>query len=85
MLGTLTNMTLTASRRLGTSSKKMRALISRISGQGYRVLQITQELNEGGYHTRRENLFFAISVQRMSKRQVQKLIATSLILRSEVK
>ncbi|MGI4871808.1 MAG: recombinase family protein [Janthinobacterium lividum] len=39
-----------------------------LQAQGHTLQQIAQELNEGGYRTRRGKLFFPMSVQRLLKR-----------------
>lgn len=39
-----------------------------LQAQGYTLQQIAQELNDGGYRTRRGKLFFAMSVQRLVQR-----------------
>lgn len=41
-----------------------------LQAQGHTLAQIAQELNEGGYSTRREKRFFPMSVQRLLQRRM---------------
>ncbi len=42
-----------------------------LHAQGHTLQQIAQELNDGGYRTRRGQLFFPMSVQRLLKRRAE--------------
>jgi hypothetical protein len=55
-----------ASHAHGTQqNQQARRLAGLLHVQGHSLPQIAQELNEGGYRTRRGNLFFSMSVQRL--------------------
>jgi DNA invertase Pin-like site-specific DNA recombinase len=57
---------------LGTPANMTPAAIAKrglLHAQGHTLQQIAQELNEGGYRTRRGQLFFPTSVQRLLQRQ----------------
>jgi hypothetical protein len=74
-LGTPTNLT-PAARAKGLAireanaqssqqNQQARRLAGLLHAQGHSLPKIAQELNEGGYRTRRGNLFFPMSVQRL--------------------
>jgi len=46
-------------------NQQARRLAGLLHAQGHSLPKIAQELNEGGYRTRRGNLFFPMSVQRL--------------------
>jgi DNA invertase Pin-like site-specific DNA recombinase len=71
-LGTPNNLTSTARAKVQQANAKSsqqnqqaRRLAGLLHAQGHSLPQIAQELNEGGYRTRRGNLFFPMSVQRL--------------------
>jgi DNA invertase Pin-like site-specific DNA recombinase len=81
VLGTPANMTPAAIakslniRQENALTNQQNQQAARLAGllhaQGYKLQQIAQELNDGGYRTRRGQLFLAMSVQRLLKRQTQ--------------
>lgn len=80
-LGTPSNLTpaaITKSReirqvnaRANQQNQQASRLGRLLYAQGYTLQQIAQELNEGGYRTRRGKLFFSMSVLRLLKLQDQ--------------
>jgi DNA invertase Pin-like site-specific DNA recombinase len=58
-------------------NQQARRLAGLLHAQGYSLPQIAQELNSGGYRTRRGNLFFPMSVQRLLSRPTSTLLAHS--------
>jgi len=80
VLGTPANMTPAAiakslnirqeNARTNQQNQQAARLGGLLHAQGYTLQQIAQELNEGGYRTRRGKLFFPMSVQRLLQRQV---------------
>ena len=79
VLGTPANMTPAAitkslnirqeNARTNQQNQQAARLAGLLHAQGYTLQQITQELNNGGYRTRRGKLFFSMSVQRLLQRQ----------------
>ena len=79
VLGTPANMTPAAiaksltirqeNARTNQQNQQAARLGGLLHAQGHTLQQIAQELNEGGYRTRRGKLFFPISVQRLLKRR----------------
>jgi DNA invertase Pin-like site-specific DNA recombinase len=79
VLGTPANMTPAAiakslnirqeNARTNQQNQQAARLAGLLHAQGYKLQQIAQELNDGGYRTRRGQLFLAMSVQRLLKRQ----------------
>jgi DNA invertase Pin-like site-specific DNA recombinase len=84
VLGTPANMTPAAiAKSLGIRQENARTnqqnqQAARLGGllcaQGYTLQQIARELNEGGYRTRRGQLFFPTSVQRLLQRRAQEQV-----------
>lgn len=82
VLGTPANMTPAAIakslsiRRENARTNQQNQQAARLGGllqvQGHTLQQIARELNEGGYRTRRGQLFFPMSVQRLLQRRVKK-------------
>ncbi|RZK99439.1 MAG: recombinase family protein [Hymenobacter sp.] len=80
VLGTPANMTPAAiakslnirqeNARTNQQNQQAARLAGLLQAQGHKLQQIAQELNEGGYRTRRGKLFFPMSVQRLLKRRV---------------
>lgn len=80
VLGTPANMTSAAiakslnirqeNARTNQQNQQAARLAGLLYAQGHKLQQIAQELNEGGYRTRRGKLFFPMSVQRLLKRRV---------------
>jgi DNA invertase Pin-like site-specific DNA recombinase len=78
MLGTPANMTPAAiakslnirqeNARTNQQSQQAARLGGLLHAQGHTLQQIAQELNDGGYRTRRGQLFFPMTVQRLLKR-----------------
>jgi len=62
-------------RQVNAHANQQNQQAARLGGllhaQGNTLQQIAQELNEGGYRTRRGKLFFPMSVQRLLKRWAQ--------------
>jgi len=81
MLGTPANMTPAAIakslniRRENARTNQQNQQAAKLGGllhaQGHTLQQIAKELNEGGYRTRRGQLFFPTSVQRLLQRRAQ--------------
>ena len=79
VLGTPTNMTPAAiakslhirqeNARTNQQNQQAARLAGLLHAQGHKLQQIAQELNDGGYRTRRGQLFFPMSVQRLLKRR----------------
>lgn len=82
VLGTPANMTSAAiakslnirqeNARTNQQNQQAARLAGLLHAQGHKLQQIAQELNEGGYRTRRGKLFFSMSVQRLLQRQAIK-------------
>jgi DNA invertase Pin-like site-specific DNA recombinase len=79
VLGTPANMTSVAiakslnirqeNARINQQNQQATRLAELLYAQGHKLQQIAQELNDGGYRTRRGQLFFPMSVQRLLKRR----------------
>jgi len=79
VLGTPANMTPAAiakslnirqeNARTNQQNQQAARLAGLLHAQGCKLQQIAQELNNGGYRTRRGQLFFPMSVQRLLKRR----------------
>jgi DNA invertase Pin-like site-specific DNA recombinase len=78
VLGTPANMTPAAiaksltirqeNARTNQQNQHAARLAGLLHAQGHKLQQIAQELNDGGYRTRRGKLFFPMSVQRLLQR-----------------
>jgi DNA invertase Pin-like site-specific DNA recombinase len=82
VLGTPANMTHAAiakslnirqeNARTNQQTQQAARLGKLLQAQGYTLQKIAQELNDGGYRTRRGQMFFPMSVQRLLQRQAMK-------------
>jgi DNA invertase Pin-like site-specific DNA recombinase len=82
VLGTPANMTPAAiakslnirqeNARTNQQNQQAARLAGLLHAQGHTLQQIAQELNNGGYRTRRGKLFFSMSVQRLLRRRTMK-------------
>jgi hypothetical protein len=81
VLGTPANLTMEAivksrllrqeNARTNQQNQQATRLGGLLHAQGHTLQQIAQELNQGGYRTRRGKLFLPMSVQRLLQRQAQ--------------
>ncbi|RZK34073.1 MAG: resolvase, partial [Hymenobacter sp.] len=58
--------------RTNQQNQQAARLAGLLHAQGHKLQQIAQELNEGGYRTRRGKLFYPMSVQRLLQRRAMK-------------